>query len=170
MTTDVPSGIRPEGKPQSTERRILDALLDRAAGDLTAMSPYLRDRLTEHIGAVNAWPLLTSRPELLDHLDVEAVASELLRTGSGRVDLPPSVLAALIARPELTSVARTEQATARPREASRASAGEAPWRVKWAALERSTEHVVLTGHASAVRAVAFGLLLDGRVLLASGGD
>lgn len=71
MTTDVPSGMRPEAEPPSAERRIVDALLDRAARDPATMSPYLRNHLTEHIGAINAWPLLTARPGLLDHLDAK---------------------------------------------------------------------------------------------------
>ena len=172
MTTDVPSGMRPEAKQQSAERRIVNALLDQAARDRTTISPYLRNHLTEHVGAINAWQLLTARPELLDLLDAKAVAGELQRTGAGPVDLSPAIRAALMARPELTSTAPAEQAAVRPQAAAsrRPSSGEAPWRVKWAALERTAGHVVLTGHTSTVRAVAFGLSSDGRVQLASGSD
>jgi WD40 repeat protein len=115
---------------------------------------------------------------VLDHLDPNAVAVEVLRRAFGARDLPVEIAAVAAARHTLAQVPPEERtpirllATARGARTDRPAPGpmSAHWRWAWADLRRDPMSVVIVGHRGVVTAAAAVRVPDGRTLLATGGS
>ncbi len=101
-------------------RRIVYAFIAAATRALPAPpNPYLVFHLASHTAEAQAWSALAGAAGLLDHLDPDAVAAEVLRTAFGRTDTPPDIAAFLHARHLLARIPRKERAVARAIAAAR---------------------------------------------------
>ena len=101
-------------------RRIVYALIAAATRALPAPpNPYLVFHLASHTAEAQAWSALADAAGLLDFLDPDAVAAEVLRTAFGRTDTPPDIATFLHARHLLARIPRDERAVVRAIAAAR---------------------------------------------------
>ena len=156
-----------------------------AAGDVRSLIAAARAAavpdsaaLLRAVAAAAAWQDLADAPEVLDRLDPDAVAREVLRSTPRWTQLPAGIVAVVAARHVLATAEPADRHVIRTVAAAR-YAGVAPrpddtgngcWRLRWARLRPDPPHLVLTGHDWAVNALTAVPLPDGRTLLASGGD
>ncbi len=156
--------------PQEAVARALARAATQAPHGL---NPYLSRYLSGHLGEVGGWDLLSE--EVLDQLDVEALAADAVRNSFGSTLLPAEIAAVLSTRDRLASTSEPLRRRAIRRTGMAWISGPgstsddaAPWLVVWVQLRPRPVHVVLTGHTSGVSAVAAVPLPDGRTLLATG--
>ena len=141
-------------EPASRHAHIVRALMRIADEDMP--SPYVVERLAEHVAAADMWAALADRPYLLDALNPEAVAAAALRTAYGRTPLPGHIAAALSARHLLTRLAPPDRLMTRWIAAACGQPSGQDTPNAWAHIDNSEPaHVVLTGHRGAVLSVAF---------------
>ncbi|MGH8903453.1 MAG: hypothetical protein ACRDYA_17715, partial [Egibacteraceae bacterium] len=173
----------PEHDVQATITAALRALAERLPGRWPDANPYLRRHLAAHAAAAQAgdqsgiFDQLLADTGFLAAADINHLASALSRAVSPQ--------AQAIARAYLRAAHLLRVATAAERASllTLLAAQEEPeavrhmtpmpdsqWRARWAAWRRSPFHLLLTGHADWVWAVAFGQLSDGRTILASASD
>jgi WD40 repeat protein len=141
-----------------------------------ASSPYIARHLAGHVAQAQAWQQLAAAPAVLDLLDPDTVAAEVLGSAFGHADLPAAVAAVTGARNKLVEAKVPDRSAIRAVAMARYSdSDEVPgtalnpwWRWGWAQVRRDPLHVTLTGHTAVVTAVASVPLPDGRVLLATG--
>ncbi|MFJ3672804.1 hypothetical protein ACIPSE_40730 [Streptomyces sp. NPDC090106] len=175
--------VGPSAEHDDRHARIAAALARQANARLPEQQPnrYVEYHLADHaaLGGPAAWDELAACPRLLDRLDPTAVAGSALRTGFGRLGLPPAVAGAVAgvtllvkAAPEdrrgireLATARCTDQGTPPPHGADPLPT----WSLRWAQLLRHPVHLPLQGHRSEVLAVAAFTSWDGRPRLASGG-
>jgi len=160
--------------------RIVTALLAQAREIPQGMNAYVRRRLSGHVAEARAWDQLAGATEVLDALDVDALASDVLATSFGRRQLPVEVASTVLSRHLIASVSQADRTTVR----QLAQAHQTGWvlgsdsattsstlHLKWARrFVRDAMSVPLAGHTGAVTAVAAVCLPDRRVLLATGSD
>ncbi len=113
------------------------------------------------------WHLLSE--QVLDQLDVEALAADATRRGFGSTLLPAEVAAVLSTRDRLASTSNPVRRRAIRRTGMAWISGHgntpdesASWSVVWVQLRLRSVHVVLTGHTGPVIALAAVPLPDGR--------
>lgn len=154
---------------------IADQLLTRAeelAANGDALDPYLRAYLAEHVGETELWRQLSRRIRVLDELDPDAVAHEAMRAADPLRPPPPAVLTTMVAHLELHHESADTRSLIRALAAARLRLEDRDLsdpRLRWTHLEMMVPHLPLSGHLGVVTALEFGMLADGRTLLASAG-
>jgi WD40 repeat protein len=106
--------FRDEAATADRHRRIVRTLATAAAGDLPRPPcSYVVHHLSGHAAAAQTWDELAHFPQLIDYLDPDTLAADLLRTSFGRADLPAEMAAVLNARPALIGAAPRDRAAIR---------------------------------------------------------
>jgi WD40 repeat protein len=162
---------------------IVRVILDHADRDATPFNVYLARRLSGHVGAGGrlSWDELGERPDVLDRLDLRAVAADAVRTAFGRMRLPAPIAGVIGALQHLADVGSPEDrrilrdvASARHAGVTRfpSARGDCPadWSVVHAVFRQHPVHVTMAGHTAAVTAVASFRQSDGRWLVVSGDE
>ena len=157
------------------ETRVAGVLIGAAGGVVAArgvLSPYLVRYLPGHAAAGAVWEELAGQPGVLDRVSATSVAAEAWRASSAGV--PSPVLASMVVAAALDRAPVAQRGLVRALAANRLgmigdSAAQDP-RLVWCRLRRVVPHLPLTGHTGAVNGVAFGVLPDGRTVLASAGE
>src|SRR3954470_3390011 len=160
--------------PRPLADRVARRLLGYASGVVTSvgeLDPYLRRYLPEHVGGSGLWDRLGERIDVLDRLDPDVVASEVMRTAGGLASLPVSILTTMVAHAELRSPVVEDRRLARALAASRLGLSDPAMtdpRLRWSRLNTVVPHLPFVGHTGGVNPGAVLGVLDGRALLASG--
>ncbi|WP_034263877.1 AAA family ATPase [Actinospica robiniae] len=157
--------------PQDAHAAIATALAALARASRPRQpGAYIVRHLTAHVAISDEWPLLSRDTRLLDALDPDAVAADMLRAKFGAARVSDEVAAVLSARHLLRTLPVAQRALVREIAQARLSGdttrGAA---LRWACLRSEPLHLVMTGHVGAVLALAVVPLPDGRTLLASAG-
>ena len=160
-------------------QRIVEALLGLCqAHSEAASSPYVREHLAAHVAAGQAWQRLTASPDLLDRLNPNTLAAELLRTQFARHDVPSEIIASAADWEALSRASVAERSMIRAISMARftESCPESghplaeEWRWGWARVRRDAPSVALSGHRGIVRAIATIRISDTGLHVASGGE
>ncbi|HET9899390.1 MAG TPA: hypothetical protein VFQ44_31065 [Streptosporangiaceae bacterium] len=168
------------GQDSHQSRRLAAAALLRAARAAIAGSGrlpgYLVKHLSGHVAEAGMWDDLASMPDVLDRLDPSAVTTDAIRTMFGRRAVPPPIAGIIGARDVLADASTADRPGLRQLATTihspRQVIGEpvTGWGVAAARAGRSTLHVRLNGHTSAVNKVLSLTLPGGRLVLVSCGD
>jgi hypothetical protein len=122
--------------PQDRGGLITAALLSLAGQTSGTLNPYLRHHLSGHVALCNQWAELGTRPDVVDRLDAEALASDVLQHALGRMSLPVSVAATVFTLDHIRMSASSNRsllrqlATARLLGFVRPGGGIASWVLK----------------------------------------
>ena len=174
------AGHPPAGQDGGDPRRLTARALLHAAQAAAATEgrfpDYLVRHLSGHIAEAGRWDDLAGLPRVLDRLDPNAVTADAIRTLFGHRAVPPPIAGIMGARDTLVSASPADRPGLRQlattRHSPRQVIGEPAtgWGIAAAQAGRSTVHVSLSGHTSAVNKVRSLTLPSGRLILASCGD
>ena len=170
----------PVGQDSGDPRRLAASALIEAACAATAtvggFPDYLATHLSGHAAEAGMWDMLAGLPHVLDRLDPNAVTADAIRTLFGRRIVPPPIAGVIGARDILASANPADRRGLRQLataiHSSQQVIGEtaAGWGIAAARAGRSTIHVRLSGHSSAVNKVRDVTMPSGRGVLASCDD
>ncbi|WP_305790146.1 hypothetical protein [Symbioplanes lichenis] len=157
----------------AAHRALASALIAPAGPvDRAVPNPYVVRYLAAHVAAGEMWPALAAAVSLLDHLDPDSVAAEVLRAADPAA-LPPAVLATSRSRHVLAAATPGDRRFIRSVTAGRYG-GLPPrledgyWNLLWTRLEPDALHVPLSCAQGPLPALTFVQAGD-RKLVATGG-
>ena len=142
--------------PQDRGGLITAALVSLAGETSGTLNPYLRRHLSGHAARSCRWGDLEATTDVVDRLDVDALASDILQYSLGRTSLPVSIAATVSARDHICVSAQSDRPLLRQLAAA-CLAGfirpdGAPGILRWAQPSgRAVLSVPLTGHTDLVR-------------------
>jgi WD40 repeat protein len=151
-------------------RRVAHALMASAARK-RPINDYLIRHLPAHVARGEVWSDLAADPDLLDLIDAEAVAAEVLVSTQ---DLPPEINAISRSLHVLARAAPEDRRLIRSVTAGRYGARPAPsaggfWELGWSRLLDDAPHVPINCGQGAVLAMT-EVMVDRHSLLATGGS
>jgi hypothetical protein len=97
----------------SRQRLVSAALLCLAELTSDDLNPYLRRHRSGHVALSGQWGEFDVRPELVDRLDVDALASDVLQHALGRTSVPVNVAATVFAREYIRTSASSDRSLLR---------------------------------------------------------
>jgi WD40 repeat protein len=160
----------PESAVLSQHIHVVRALI-ASVEEAEPPSPYVVQRLAEHVATAGAWDDLAAAPYLLDQLDPDSVAAAALRAAFGRSDLPGSIGASLSARHLFNRLNPQDRLMTRW---IAVACGARSWTASshaWARIRgREPPHVAMFGHRGSVRAILPWSQAGRRTLLITAGD
>ncbi len=171
-----------EEVPARAQQAAIAERLIALANEDGPMNPYLERHLAGHVAEGRVWEKLAAAPMVLDRLDPTSVASNVLRTSFGRLDVPPPIAAVAGASHLLSDQQADARAATRAVAAARytpvaPTAGDrlgANWAWKWAHLRKDPLHLVIAAGLPRVSCLSPVVLdrerteVTGRTVLAGG--
>ena len=161
----------------SDESALLDMLLGQAE-HIGWRDRYLREHVAEHAAAAARLDQLLEDPYYLITVDPARLAPHLDAAQSAPARATATVYReaarhlGLLDRPARASLLELTAHRLGSRGLATRIAGAAPdrpWQTRWSHTRQTSGHQVVTGHTSAVQAVAVGALPDGTPVIVSGG-
>ncbi|GAA2484960.1 NACHT and WD40 repeat domain-containing protein [Winogradskya humida] len=158
-----------------THRRIASALIAHAQRrNGSAPNPYVIRHLAAHVAEGSLWPELAAATALLDHIDPDSVATEVLGVADP-ASLPPAILATSRSRHVLAPAGPEDRRLIRSVTSGRYGGLPLParndfWNLLWTRMEPDALHVPISCGQGPVTSMAFASAGGHRVVATGGAD